>query len=71
MTIKKITPTSVTKLLGIRWSKKSSPLDLFRAFILFCDLVVAMVAILTHSFDDNVRTFLVTVILYAALTKGQ
>ena len=50
--------------------KKSTPLDLFRAFIIFCDLVVALVAILTNSFDEDVRTFLVTVIMYAALTKG-
>ena len=50
--------------------KRSTPLDLFRAFILFCALLVALVAIVVNAFDDNVRTFLMTVIMYAALTKG-
>jgi hypothetical protein len=69
MARRKRTTISVTRLLGMSF-KKSSPLDLFRAFIIFCDLVVALIAILTNSFDDNVRTFLMTVIMYAALTKG-
>lgn len=69
MTKRKRIPTSVTKWLGMSF-KKSAPLDFFRAFILFCALMVALVAIVVNAFDDNVRTFLMTVIMYAALTKG-
>lgn len=32
--------------------------------------MVVLVAIVFKTFDDNVRTFLMTVIMYAALTKG-
>lgn len=69
MTRRKRTTTSVTKWLGMSF-KKSTPLDFFRAFILFSSLVVALVAIIVNAFDDNVRSFLMTVIMYAALTKG-
>jgi hypothetical protein len=69
MARRKKATTSVTRLLGMSF-KKSTPLDFFRAFILFCALLVALVAIVVNAFDDNVRTFLTTVIMYAALTKG-
>jgi hypothetical protein len=69
MARRKRTTTSVAGLLGMSF-KKSTPLDFFRTFILFCALMVALVAIVVNAFDDNVRMFLVTVIMCAALTKG-
>lgn len=61
---------SFAKRLGMSFSK-ASPTMLFRTFILFCALSVAMVAILRDAFDTNVWTFLANVLIYAALTKGQ
>lgn len=67
---KKTTHMSLAKRLGMSFSK-ASPTMLFRAFILFCALAVATVAIIRDAFDVNVWTFLANVLMYAALTKGQ
>jgi len=67
MARKKTTPQSLAKRLGMPFS----PTMLFRTFILFCSLMVALVAIIRGVFDENVRTFLASVLIYAALTKGQ
>ena len=66
MARKKNTHQSLAKRLGMPFS----PTMLFRTIILFCALLVAMVAILHGAFDENVRTFLASVLIYAALTKG-
>lgn len=70
MARKKSTSLSLAKWLGMSFAK-ASPTMLFRTFILFCALSVAMVAILRDAFDTNVWTFLANVLIYAALTKGQ
>ncbi len=61
---------SLAKKLGLKFAE-ASPTMFFRTFILFCVLMVAMIAILKDVFDTNVWTFLGTIIMYAALTKGQ
>ena len=71
MARKKINSTwSLAKRLGIPFAK-ASPIMLFRTFILFYSLTIAMIAILQNTFDENVRSFLTGVLMYAALTKGQ
>ena len=72
MATKKLPPRSsfsFSKWLGVRFKKTASPLDLLRSIILLCALMVALIAILSHLFDENVRAFLVVVIMYAALSK--
>jgi hypothetical protein len=61
---------SLTNKLGLKFAQ-ASPTMFFRTFILFCVLVVATISILKGVFDTNVWTFLGTVIIYAALNKGQ
>ncbi len=70
MSKKRTAQLSLAKRLGMSFSR-ASPTMLFRAFILFCALTVATVAIVRDAFDVNVWTFLANVLMYAALTKGQ
>lgn len=61
---------SVAKKFGWKFAE-ASPTMLFRTFILFCVLVVATIAILKDVTSTNVWTFLGSIIIYAALTKGR
>jgi hypothetical protein len=61
----KTTPQWMKNMLPI------SPTMLFRTVILFTTLVVATIAILNNAYESNVWTFLGSMIVYAALTKGQ
>jgi len=56
------------------WVKKMLPISptmLFRTVILFTTLLVAAIAIINNVYESNVWTFLGSMIVYAALTKGQ
>ena len=72
-TTKKVAGRDKTKTTTL-WVKKMLPISptmLFRTLILFSTLLVATVAILNNTYDPNVWTFLGSMIVYAALTKGQ
>lgn len=70
---KKTARRSKTKTTTL-WVKKMLPIPptmLFRTVILFTTLLVATIAILNNAYESNVWTFLGSMIVYAALTKGQ
>jgi hypothetical protein len=70
---KKSSNRSPRKTSLIWWKKilPISPTMFFRTAILFSTLLVATIAILNNTYESNVWTFLSSMIVYAALTRGQ
>ena len=62
---------SKTSTLWVKKMLPISPTMFFRTVILFTTLLVATIAILNNAYESNVWTFLGSMIVYAALTKGQ
>jgi len=70
----KRTSNRSSRKTSLIWWKKILPISptmFFRTVILFCTLLVATVAILNNVYESNVWTFLSSMIVYAALTRGQ